>query len=182
MSEGAAVLVLEALDHAQARGAQPLAELIGYGTTADAHHIAAAPPDAEGLRRCMQLAIQSAGIAPDDIGYINAHATSTQLGDAAELTGIRAVFGEASRVSISSTKSSTGHLLGAAGATGAIFTIAALRHGVLPPTLNLENRDPVVDGLDVIGPQPRHRDIEFAMTNGFGFGGVNASVVFRRWP
>ena len=181
MSEGAGMLVIEALDHALARGAEPLAELVGYGTTSDAYHIAAAPPDGEGLQRCMRLAIDAAGIEPGDVGYVNAHATSTPLGDAAELTAIRGVFGDKSKVSVSSTKSATGHLLGAAGATGAIFTVGALRHGILPPTLNLETRDPAAGNLDLIDVQPRQRVVDHAMTNGFGFGGVNASVLFRRW-
>jgi 3-oxoacyl-[acyl-carrier-protein] synthase II len=180
MSEGAGMLVVEALDHAVARGAEPLAELVGYGTTSDAYHIAAAPADGEGLQRCMRLAIRAAGVEPSDVGYINAHATSTPLGDAAELVAVRSVFGDESRVSISSTKSSTGHLLGAAGATGAIFTIEALRQGILPPTINLEMRDPIAGSLDLVGVEPRHRIIDYAMTNGFGFGGVNASLLFRR--
>ena len=181
MSEGASMLVIEALDHAVARRAEPLAELVGYGTTSDAFHITAAPPDGEGLQRCMRLAIRTAKIAPDDVGYINAHATSTPLGDAIELLAIRSTFGDNSRVSVSSTKSATGHMLGAAGAAGAIFAIGALRHGILPPTLNLENQDPAAGNLDLIGAQPRQRVIDYAMTNGFGFGGVNASVMFRRW-
>ena len=180
MSEGAAMLVVEAFDHAIARGAEPLAELAGYGTTSDAYHIAAAPADGEGLQRCMRLAIRTAGIEPSDVGYINAHATSTPLGDAAELIAIRGVFGDNSRVSISATKSSTGHLLGAAGAIGAIFTIHALRQGVLPMTLNLETRDPAAGDLDLVGVQPRHRVVDHAMTNGFGFGGVNSSLLFRQ--
>jgi 3-oxoacyl-[acyl-carrier-protein] synthase II len=129
----------------------------------------------------MSLAIRQAGIAPADIGYINAHATSTPMGDPAELTAIRAVFGDDAQVSISATKSSTGHLLGAAGATGAIFTVRALTSEMLPPTLNLHAADPAAGNLDLIGPTPRHRAVTFAMTNGFGFGGVNASLVFRRW-
>jgi 3-oxoacyl-[acyl-carrier-protein] synthase II len=181
LSEGAAMLVVEALDHARARGAQPLAEVVGYGTTSDAYHIAAAPPDGEGLQRCMQIAVRAAGIQPKDIGYINAHATSTRLGDLAELTAIRGVFGDAATLSVSSTKSATGHLLGAAGATGAILTVEALRHGILPPTLNLQETDPVAGEIDIIGPKPRDRAVDHAITNGFGFGGVNASVVFRRW-
>ncbi|HET7679545.1 MAG TPA: beta-ketoacyl-ACP synthase II [Xanthobacteraceae bacterium] len=181
LSEGAAMLVVEALDHAQARGAQPLAELVGYGTTSDAYHIAAAPADGEGLQRCMRIAVRAAGIQPKDIGYINAHATSTLLGDVAELTAIRGVFGDDPKLSVSSTKSATGHLLGAAGATGAILTVEALRHGVLPPTLNLQETDPAAGEIDVIGPKPRDRAVDYAMSNGFGFGGVNASVVFRRW-
>jgi 3-oxoacyl-[acyl-carrier-protein] synthase II len=181
MSEGSGMVVIEALDHAVARGAMPLAELVGYGTTSDAYHIAAAPPDGEGLQRCMRIAIAAAAIGPDDVGYVNAHATSTPLGDAAELTAIRGVFGDKSRVSISSTKSATGHLLGAAGATGAIFTIGALRHGILPATINLETQDPAAGELDLVALKARQRAVDFAMTNGFGFGGVNASVVFRRW-
>jgi 3-oxoacyl-[acyl-carrier-protein] synthase II len=182
MSEGSGMVVIEALDHALARGAEPLAELVGYGTTSDAFHIAAAPADGEGLQRCMRIAIGAAGLQPGDIGYVNAHATSTPLGDAAELTAIRGVFGDKAKVSISSTKSATGHLLGAAGAAGAIFTIAALRHGMLPATINLETRDSVAGDLDLIAKEPRKGEVDFAMTNGFGFGGVNASVVFRRWP
>lgn len=180
MSEGAAVVVVEALDHALARGAQPLAELVGYGTTSDAYHMAAAPAGGEGLQRCMQLAIDTAGVSADDVGYINAHATSTPLGDAAELTAIHKVF-NGGRPSISSTKSSTGHLLGAAGAIGAIFAIGALRSGLLPPTLNLEQADDAFVDFDLVGQEPRARDIEYAMVNGFGFGGVNASALLKRW-
>src|SRR5664280_1424300 len=163
MSEGAAVLVVEALDHALARGAAPLAELVGYGTTSDAYHMAAAPPDGEGLQRCMRFAIDAAAVKPSEVGYINAHATSTPLGDAAELTAIRGVFN------------------GAAGAVGAIFAIGALRSGILPPTLNLEEADEFADGLDLVAREPRNRAIDYAMTNGFGFGGVNASVLLKRW-
>ena len=180
MSEGAAVLVVEALDHALARGAEPLAELVGYGTTSDAYHMAAAPPHGEGLQRCMRLAIDAAAIEPSEVGYVNAHATSTPHGDAAELTAIRGVFNGAP-VSVSSTKSATGHLLGAAGAVGAIFAIGALRSGILPATLNLEETDEFADGLDLVALKPRNRAIDYAMTNGFGFGGVNASVLLKRW-
>jgi 3-oxoacyl-[acyl-carrier-protein] synthase II len=181
MSEGAAVVVIETLDHARARGATPIAELVGYGTSCDGFHMAAAPSDGEGVQRAMRLALASARVAPDDVGYINAHATSTPMGDAAELTAIASVFGKNARVSISSTKSATGHLLGAAGAIEAIFTILALQSGKLPPTLNLEVPDPAAEGLDVIGPSPRAKAIEHAMSNGFGFGGVNASILFRRY-
>jgi 3-oxoacyl-[acyl-carrier-protein] synthase II len=180
MSEGSAVVVIEALDHALARGAEPLAEVVGYGTTSDAYSMAAAPADGEGLQRCMRLAIDAAGIEPAEVGHINAHATSTPLGDAAELTAIRGVF-NGSPVSIASTKSSTGHLLGAAGALGAIFAVNALRSGTLPPTLNLDEPDENAAGLDLIGPAPRQRTVTYAMANGFGFGGVNASVLFKRW-
>ena len=180
MSEGAAVIVVEALDHALARGATPLAELVGYGTTSDAYHMVAAPPEGDGLKRCMRLAVDAAGIEAGEVGYINAHATSTPLGDAAELTAIRSVF-NGSRVPVSSTKSSTGHLLGAAGAVGAIFAINALRFGILPPTINLEQADEEFDDLDLIGREPRVRAIDYAMANGFGFGGVNASLLLKRW-
>jgi len=181
MSEGAAMVVIETLDHARARGATPIAELVGYGTSCDGFHMAAAPSDGEGVQRAMRLALASARVAPGDVGYINAHATSTPMGDAAELTAIASVFGKEPQVSISSTKSATGHLLGAAGAIEAIFTILALQSGILPPTLNLEAPDASADGLDVIGQQPRAKAIEHAMSNGFGFGGVNASILFRRY-
>lgn len=180
MSEGSAVLVIEALDHALARGATPLAEIVGYGTTSDAFSMAAAPADGEGLQRCMRLAIDAAGVKPDVVGHINAHATSTPLGDAAELTAIRGVFNGAP-VAITSTKAATGHLLGAAGAIGAIFAIGALRTGSLPPTINLEDPDELANGLDMVGPKARAQKIDYAMANGFGFGGVNASMLFKRW-
>ncbi|MBX3539606.1 MAG: beta-ketoacyl-ACP synthase II [Chelatococcus sp.] len=178
MGEGAGMLVIEALDHALARGAEPLAELCGYGTSSDGFHMAAAPADGEGVQRAMRLAIAAAGIDPSEIGYINAHATSTPMGDAAELTAISRIFGPNADVSISSTKSATGHLLGAAGAVEAIFSILALRNSILPPTLNLEDRDPLAGDLDLIGPQARAKPITHALSNGFGFGGVNASVIF----
>ena len=180
MSEGSAVLVIETLDHALARGATPLAEIVGYGTTSDAYSMAAAPADGEGLQRCMRLAIDAAGIQPSQVGHINAHATSTPLGDAAELTAIRGVFNGA-RVAITSTKAATGHLLGAAGAVGAIFAVNALRTGTLPPTINLEQADDVAADLDLVGPRARTQPIDYAMANGFGFGGVNASLLLKRW-
>jgi 3-oxoacyl-[acyl-carrier-protein] synthase II len=180
MSEGAAVLVIEELNHALARGAKPLAEVVGYGTTSDAYHMAAAPPGGEGLQRCMRLAIDAAGVQPENIGYVNAHATSTPLGDGVELGAIHKVFNGA-RPSISSTKSATGHLLGAAGATAAILTVKALRTGTLPPTTNLEEPDEDFAGADLIGHEPRAREVEYAMVNGFGFGGVNATALLKRW-
>lgn len=180
LSEGAAVVVVEALDHALARGATPIAEVIGYGTTSDAYHMAAAPEDGVGLQRCMRLAIENSGIRAADVGYVNAHATSTEMGDAAELTAIRGVF-NGTTPAVSSTKSATGHLLGAAGATGFIFTVRALQTGVLPPTLNLQDLDKRFHDMDVIGAKPRSRAIDYAMTNAFGFGGVNASVLSKRW-
>ncbi|WP_308365807.1 MULTISPECIES: beta-ketoacyl-ACP synthase II [unclassified Microbulbifer] len=181
MAEGAGLLVIESLEHALARGARPLAELVGYGTSADAYHLTAGPEDGSGARRAMQQALQQAGIAPDDVQHINAHATSTQVGDRSELAGILSVFGTGSGAAITSTKSSTGHLLGAAGGIEAIFTILALRDQVAPPTLNLINPDEAADGLDLVGPAVRKMPIQYALSNGFGFGGVNASVVFRRW-
>jgi 3-oxoacyl-[acyl-carrier-protein] synthase II len=181
MGEGAGVVVLESLDHAERRGAEPLAELVGYGTSSDAYHMTSGPPDGNGARRAIVNALSMAGLEPAAIGYVNAHATSTQIGDAGELSALRAVFGGQAGPAISSTKSATGHLLGAAGGLEAIISILALRDGVLPPTLNLETPDPGAEGLDLIGPTFRRAAIEFALSNGFGFGGVNASVIFRRW-
>lgn len=181
MGEGAAVLVLETLSHALARGADPLAEVVGYGTSADAYHLTAGPPDGAGAQRAMRLALAMAGLQPEAIGYINAHATSTPVGDAAELAAIRAVFGAAGRPAISSTKGATGHLLGAAGGLEAVFSVLSLRDGILPPTLNLHTADPTAEGLDLIGPEARPAAIDYALSNGFGFGGVNASVIFKRW-
>lgn len=176
MGEGAGALMLERMDIAMARGAPILAEILGYGTTADAYHITSGPEDGSGAARAMQIAIAQAGIDPARIGYLNAHATSTPVGDRGELAAIRSVFG-AGGPAISSTKSATGHLLGAAGAAEAIFTILALRDGVLPPTLNLAEPDPAAAGLDLIGPQARKAEVSYALSNGFGFGGVNASVL-----
>jgi 3-oxoacyl-[acyl-carrier-protein] synthase II len=181
MGEGAGILVIEALDHALARGAQPLAELVGYGTSADAFHLTAGPEDGDGAQRAMRAALAQAGIEPAAVGHLNAHATSTPVGDKGELAAIRAVFGVGSGPAVSATKSATGHLLGAAGGLEAIFTILALRDGVVPPTLNLETPDPLAEGLDLVGPQARKLDFDYALSNGFGFGGVNASVIFRRW-
>ncbi|AHG65396.1 3-oxoacyl-[acyl-carrier-protein] synthase [Advenella mimigardefordensis DPN7] len=181
MGEGAAMLVVEALDHALERGARPIAEVIGYGTTADAYHMTAGPADGSGAARAMKLALQMAGIAPERVDYVNAHATSTPVGDAGEIQALKTVFGTGGGPAISSTKSATGHLLGAAGAMEAAFSILALRDGVLPGTLNLENPDASADGLDLIGPAARDSAVEIALSNGFGFGGVNASVVFKRY-
>lgn len=181
MGEGAAMVVIETLAHAEARGAVPLAEVVGYGTSADAYHLTAGAPDGSGARAAMTRALQMAGLAPEDIGYLNAHATSTSVGDSGELAAIKAVFGEEAGVSISSTKSATGHLLGAAGAMEAIFSVLALRDGLLPPTLNLTDIDPNGEGLDLIAKVARPKQVEYALSNGFGFGGVNASVILRRW-
>jgi 3-oxoacyl-[acyl-carrier-protein] synthase II len=186
MGEGAAILVVESLDHALARGASPIVEIVGYGTSADAYHMTAGPEDGDGAKRAMHMALMQAraidtGFSLDRIGYLNAHATSTPVGDRGELAAIRAVFGNNSGPAISSTKSATGHLLGAAGAVEAVFTTLALRDGILPPTLNLTTPDDAADGLDLIGPTARHADVEFAISNGFGFGGVNAAIVLKRW-
>ncbi|MCV3205616.1 beta-ketoacyl-ACP synthase II [Mesorhizobium sp. YC-39] len=181
MGEGAGVLVIEALDHALARGAQPIAELVGYGTTADAHHITSGPDDGDGARRAIEIAIAQAGVTASDIRHLNAHATSTQVGDRAELAAIKRVFGATGGIAVSATKSATGHLLGAAGGLEAIFTILALRDQVAPPTLNLNDPDPAGDGIDFVAKEARPLEMDYAISNAFGFGGVNASVVFRRW-
>lgn len=181
MGEGAAMLVVEALDHALARGAHPIAEIIGYGTTADAYHMTAGPDDGDGAMRAMKLALAMAGIGPDRVDYVNAHATSTPVGDAGEIAALKTVFGTGTGPAISSTKSATGHLLGAAGAIEAVFSILAIRDGVLPGTLNLEHPDDSAIGLDLIGPTARRVPIEIALSNGFGFGGVNASVLLQRY-
>ncbi|UFX46949.1 beta-ketoacyl-ACP synthase II [Bradyrhizobium sp. 41S5] len=181
MGEGAGVIVIEELDHALRRGARPIAELVGYGTTADAYHITAGPEDGDGARRAMEAALRQAGLRPDQIQHLNAHSTSTPVGDLSELAAIKRVFGRQGRVAVSATKSATGHLLGAAGGIEAIFTILALRDQVAPPTLNLENADPAAQGIDLVANVARPMAIEYAISNGFGFGGVNASLVFRRW-
>jgi 3-oxoacyl-[acyl-carrier-protein] synthase II len=181
MGEGSGVVVLEALDHAKARGAKIYAELIGYGLSGDAHHITAPAPDGDGALRCMSAAIKRAGISPNDIDYINAHGTSTPLGDEIELGAVQKLVGNAAgKISMSSTKSCIGHLLGAAGAVEAIFSILAIRDGIAPPTINLDN--PSVDTpIDLVPHQARKRDVDTALSNSFGFGGTNASLIFRRY-
>ncbi|MHB2249080.1 beta-ketoacyl-ACP synthase II [Pseudomonas fitomaticsae] len=181
MGEGAGLLVIESLEHALARGAQPLVELVGYGTSADAYHLTAGPEDGSGARRAMTLALAQAGIAPDQVQHLNAHATSTPVGDLGELAAIKSVFGVQNSIAVTSTKSATGHLLGAAGGLEAIFTLLAIRDQIVPPTLNLENPDPASEGVDIVHGQARSMPIEYALSNGFGFGGVNASVLFKRW-
>ncbi|MBN9440305.1 beta-ketoacyl-ACP synthase II [Bosea sp. (in: a-proteobacteria)] len=181
MGEGAGILVIEALEHAQARGATILAELTGYGTSADAYHITSGPEDGSGARRAMETALKQAGLKPGDVGHLNAHSTSTPVGDRGELAAIKSVFGEGGGIAISATKSATGHLLGAAGGLEAIFTVLALRDQIVPPTLNLDNPDEEAAGLDLVAKIARPHAMEHAISNGFGFGGVNASVVFRRW-
>ncbi|KHA72101.1 3-oxoacyl-ACP synthase [Pseudomonas chlororaphis] len=181
MGEGAGLLVIESLEHALARGAKPLAELVGYGTSADAYHLTAGPEDGSGARRAMTLALAQAGIEPDQVQHLNAHATSTPVGDLGELAAIKALFGTQNKIAVTSTKSATGHLLGAAGGLEAIFTLLAIRDQVVPPTLNFDNPDPASAGVDIVHGQARPMSIEYALSNGFGFGGVNASVLFKRW-
>ncbi|MFH1468900.1 MAG: beta-ketoacyl-ACP synthase II [Pseudomonadota bacterium] len=180
MSEGAAVLVLEEREHARRRGARIHAELVGYALTNDAHHITAPPPDGAGAARCMAQALRVAGVGTEDVGYVNAHGTSTPANDAAETRALHAVFGpHAHRLAVSSTKSVTGHLLGAAGGVEAVATVLALARGILPPTATLQEPDPACD-LDYIPTHPRARSVEVALSNAFGFGGTNACLVFRR--
>lgn len=181
MGEGAGILVIEDLEHARARGARPIAELVGYGTTADAYHITSGPEDGEGAARAMAVALRQAGLAPGDVQHLNAHSTSTPVGDLGELAAIKAVFGQEGKIAVSATKSATGHLLGAAGGLEAIFTILALRDQIAPPTLNLVHPDAAAEGVDLVSGEARPMAMEYAISNGFGFGGVNASVVFRRW-
>ncbi|MDB5457944.1 MAG: beta-ketoacyl-ACP synthase [Caulobacter sp.] len=181
MGEGAGMLVIEALDHALARGAKPIAELIGYGTSADAFHLTAGPEDGAGAAQAMRVALAQAGLEASQVDHLNAHATSTPVGDRGELAAIQAVFAGGQGPAISATKAATGHLLGAAGGLEAIFTIQALRDGIAPPTLNLENPDPLAQGLDLVALTARRGPLRHGLSNGFGFGGVNASVLFRRW-
>ena len=181
MGEGAGIIVIETLEHALARGATPIVELVGYGTSADAYHLTAGPEDGSGARRAMQTAIRQAGIQPADVQHVNAHATSTPVGDRGEMAAIKTVFGDQNGVAVTSTKSATGHLLGAAGGIEAIFTALAIRDQIAPMTLNLENPDEAAAGIDIVHGKARPMNIEYALSNGFGFGGVNASVLFRRW-
>jgi 3-oxoacyl-[acyl-carrier-protein] synthase II len=181
MGEGAGAVVLEELEHAKARGATIYAELVGYGMSGDAYHITAPSPDGDGAFRCMSMAMKRAGIAPGDIDYINAHGTSTPLGDEIELGAVQRLVGNAAgKISMSSTKSCVGHLLGAAGAVEAIFSILAIRDRVAPPTINLDNPS-VETPIDLVPHQARRRDIDIALSNSFGFGGTNASLIFRRY-
>ena len=180
MGEGAGVVILEEYEHAKARGAKMYAELFGYGMSGDAFHITAPTPDGDGAFRCMAAAVKRAGIQPGEIDYINAHGTSTPLGDEIELGAVQRLVGNAAgRISMSSTKSAIGHLLGAAGAVEAIFSILAMRDGVAPPTLNLDNPS-VETPIDLVPHVARKRDIGVVLSNSFGFGGTNASLIFRR--
>ena len=181
LAEGAAVLVLEELEHAKARGAKIHAELVGFGTSGDASHIAAPDEQGAGAHRAMTTALKDAGLAPDDVGYINAHGTSTPLGDAAEVAAVKRLFGaHAHRLSMSSTKSMTGHCLGAAGGVESVATVMALKDGILPPTINLDHPDEGFD-LDFVAKVAKPKAIDVAINNTFGFGGHNVSLVFRRW-
>jgi 3-oxoacyl-[acyl-carrier-protein] synthase II len=172
--------VLEELEHARRRGAKIYAELIGYGMSGDAHHITAPSEDGDGAQRCMAAAIKRAAISPAEIDYINAHGTSTPLGDEIELGAVQRMVGNAAgRLSMSSTKSSIGHLLGAAGAVEAIFSVLAIRDNVVPPTLNLDNPS-VETPIDLVPHKAKKREVNVVLTNSFGFGGTNASLVFRR--
>lgn len=180
LGEGAGVLVIEELEHAKARGAKIYCELVGYGVSGDAYHVTAPREDGDGARRCMLNALRNAGLNPSDIEYVNAHGTSTPLGDIAEATAVKAAFGDhAKKVMVSSTKSMTGHLLGAAAGIEAVFTILALHHGVIPPTINLHKQDPAVD-LDLVPNTARQVKVNTVMSNSFGFGGTNSTLVFKR--
>ena len=181
MGEGAGVVVLEEYEHAKARGARIYAEVVGYGLSGDAYHITAPSEDGDGAYRCMMAAIRRAGIAPEEIDYVNAHGTSTPLGDEIELKAVERVMGSAaSGLTMSSTKSSIGHLLGAAGAVESIFSILAIRDGIIPPTLNLDN--PSVDTpIDLVPHKAKRKDVRIALSNSFGFGGTNASLVMRAY-
>ncbi len=179
LSNGAGCVVLEELEHAKRRGARVYAELIGFGMSGDAYHITLPPADGEGARKCMVAAIRDAGIDAADIDYLNAHGTSTPAGDIGETVGIKRAFGDAAQaLAVSSTKSTTGHLLGAAGVVEAIFCAMAIRHGVIPPTINLDNQDPECD-LDYVPNEARETPVTTAISNSFGFGGTNGSLVLR---
>ena len=182
MGEGAGAVVLEEYEHAKRRGARIYGELIGYGLSGDAFHITAPADDGDGAFRCMKAAIRRAEISPGDIDYINAHGTSTPLGDEIELKAVERLVGNAAgNISMSSTKSSIGHLLGAAGTVEAIFCLLAIRDQVVPPTINLDNPS-VATALDLVPHKPRKRAVNVVLSNSFGFGGTNASLVFRRMP
>jgi 3-oxoacyl-[acyl-carrier-protein] synthase II len=181
LSDGAGVLVLEELEHARQRGARIYAELVGFGMSADAHHMTQPPENGEGAARCMQHALRDAGLAPEAIDYINAHGTSTPAGDIAETQAVKAVFGDhAYRLAVSSTKSMTGHMLGAAGGIEAVFSVLALRDQVAPPTINLDHPDPECD-LDFVPHTARAMKLEHVMSNSFGFGGTNGTLIFKRF-
>ncbi len=181
MGEGAGILVLEAYEHAKARGAKIYAEFGGYGLSGDAYHITSPADDGDGGFRSMKMALNDAGLRPEAIGYINAHGTSTPKGDEIEAGAVRRLFGDTT-VSMSSTKSAIGHLLGGAGSVEAIFSILAVKHGVLPPTLNLENPSESVAGMDLVPLKAKEKKVTAALSNSFGFGGTNASLIFKAAP
>jgi len=180
IGEGAGILVMEELEHARARGARPVAEIVGYGMSGDAYHITQPAPEHEGGHRVMRNAVKDAKIKASDIGYVNAHGTSTPIGDTLEAHAIRNFFGD-HKVAVSSTKSMTGHLLGGAGGLEAGITVLALRDQMLPPTINLENQDPETGDMDFVPNQARKAQLEYAMSNSFGFGGTNGALLFKRW-
>ena len=181
MGEGAGILVLEELEHARARGARIYAEVVGYGANCDAHHITAPAPDGAGAAACMKLALADAGVTPEEVGYLNAHGTSTPMNDRCETAAVKTAFGaHAKKLLMSSTKSMTGHLLGASGAIEAIFTALAVRDGFAPPTINYRQPDPDCN-LDIVPNEGRAADIRYAMSNSLGFGGHNASLLLRKW-
>lgn len=181
MGEGAGIVILESMESAKERGAKIYAEIVGYGMTSDAYHITAPAPEGEGAATCMSLALKDAGVSPEVVDYINAHGTSTKYGDEIETAAIKKVFGEhAYRLSVSSTKSMTGHLLGAAGGVEAVATVLSIYNDVIPPTINLENPDPECD-LDYVPHKARHRNVNFALSNSFGFGGTNACLLFKKY-
>jgi 3-oxoacyl-[acyl-carrier-protein] synthase II len=182
IGEGAGVVILEELEHARARGAVPLAELVGYGASADAHHITLPAPGGAGAARAVARALEKAGLSVDDVEHVNAHATSTPEGDRTELEMLRGLFGaRAGEVSVTANKSMLGHTLGAAGSIEAAITILSLRHGVIPPTINLDDPDEAAAGLDLTPNIARERPIRIALSSSFGFGGQNSALVFRRW-
>ena len=183
LSNGAGVLVLEEMERAVARGVKIYGEVVGFGMSGDAHHITSPPEGGEGAARCMANALADGGVRPDQVQYINAHGTSTLVGDRAECHAVKRLFGDhAGRLMMSSTKSMTGHLLGAAGGVEALFTVLALAEQVVPPTINLDDPDPDCGGIDLVPGQAREAELEFALSNSFGFGGTNGSLLLRRFP
>jgi 3-oxoacyl-[acyl-carrier-protein] synthase II len=180
IGEGSGIMILEELEFARKRGAPILAEIAGYGMSGDAYHMTQPAPEHEGGFRVMRNAVRDAGVAPTDVDYVNAHGTSTPIGDTLEAHAIRNFFGD-HKIAVSSTKSMTGHLLGGAGGLEAGITVLALRDQILPPTVNLENPDPDTAGMDLVPNHARKASLEYAMSNSFGFGGTNGALLFRRW-